>query len=60
MKANNDIRNAAKLADVKLWQVAERYGCIDSTFSRKLRREFQKEEKRVIMDIIQALSEEGR
>ena len=38
--ANERIRQAARECGVKLWQVAERWGCNDGNFSRKLRKEF--------------------
>lgn len=36
---NQDIRNVAKRADVKLWQIADKLGINDGNFSRRLRRE---------------------
>ena len=36
---NMKIREEAKRAGVYLWEVAERWGCNDGNFSRKLRRE---------------------
>lgn len=55
--ANNDIRQAAKSAGVKLWRIAERLGWADNTFSRKLRREFPADEKEKILAVINELSE---
>lgn len=52
MQKNNDIRNEAKKADVKLWQIAERLNITDSHFSRKLRKELSAEEKAQIRAII--------
>ena len=49
---NERIRRAARIADVKLWEIAERYGCADATFSRKLRNEFSEEETQKILNII--------
>ena len=57
MKANADIREAAKAAGVCLWQIAEEYGCTDSAFSRKLRHEFSGTEKQKTYAIINRLKE---
>lgn len=55
---NQDIRKAAETAGIHLWQIAEMYGCTDSTFSRKLRKEFSPEEKGKIFQIIDILRKE--
>lgn len=49
---NLDIRQEAKKAKVNLWQIAEQLGIVDSTFSRKLRKELSVEEKTKIRAII--------
>lgn len=49
---NQEIRNAAAAAGVRLWQVAAALGLTDSSFSRKLRFELSAEEKKKILDII--------
>ena len=59
MQANQKIRIMAKHSGVKLWQVAEVYGCNDGNFSRKLRRELPEEEQRKIIGIIEALAKEA-
>ena len=56
--ANQDIKNAAAGAGVKLWQIADVLGITDSTFSRKLRKELPDVEKERIHVIIEFLSEE--
>lgn len=56
---NQDIRNAAKKADIKLWQIAEKLGIWDATFSRKLRKELPQEEKEKIIGIIAELAKEA-
>ncbi len=56
---NTDVREAAKRAGVKLWQIADRLGIADGNLSRKLRHELPAEEKEKIMDIIQELAAEG-
>lgn len=55
---NNDIKEAAKQAGVRLWQVAEAYGMNDGNFSRKLRKELPQEEKEKILAIIDRLAQE--
>ncbi len=56
---NQDIRNAAKKADVKLWQIAEKLGIWDATLSKKLRKELPQEEKEKIFGIIAELAKEA-
>lgn len=56
--ANLDIRKAASVAGVKLWEIAERYGVSDSNFSRKLRRELPEPEKQKIFEIIEQIHSE--
>ena len=56
---NKDIRQAAKTAGVKLWQVAEVVGVNDGNFSRKLRHELLEAEKQKILEIIDRLSKEA-
>ena len=52
---NNDIREAARKAGVKLWQIADYIGLNDGNFSRKLRHELSDEKKREIYAIINDL-----
>lgn len=56
-KANMDIREAARIAGVCLWQISEEYGYTDSAFSRKLRHELHDTEKQKIFEIINQLKE---
>lgn len=55
MKANNEIRVAANTARVRLWEIADAIGLSDSSFSRKLRKEFSALEKVKILDVIENL-----
>ena len=55
---NKEIRNAAKNAGVRLWQVAAAYGISDGNFSRKLRKEMSPEEKEKVLAIIDRLAQE--
>ena len=57
---NVKIREAAKRAGVYLWEIAERYGCNDGNFSRKLRRELPEDEQRRILVIISELAAEKK
>lgn len=58
MVANQQIREAAKSAGVKLWEVAAKVGVTDSNFSRKLRRELSQAETARILAIISDLAAE--
>lgn len=55
-RMNEDIRDAARMAGVHLWQIAEELGVNDGNFSRKLRKELSAEEKSNIYAIIARLS----
>ena len=57
---NVTIRERAKAAGVKLWEVAERCGLTDSSFSRKLRRELPEAEQKRLLGIIDQLAAERR
>lgn len=57
---NVKIRDAAKQAGVYLWEIAERFGCNDGNFSRKLRRELPADEQRRILGIIAELAAEKK
>ena len=58
MRANMEIRNAAKKAGIRLWEVAAAFGVNDGNFSRKLRQELPQEEKEKILAIIDRLAQE--
>ncbi len=53
---NKEIREAAKQADVKLWQIANALGMTDGNFSRKLRHELTEGQKEKVYAIIAKLS----
>ena len=55
---NNDSRVYANQKGVYLWQVAYRLGIVDTTFSRKLRRELPEDQKQKIFKIIDELAAE--
>lgn len=52
MENNIEIRNAIFSNNIKKWEVANKLGVTDSTFSRMLRTEMSEETKRKILDII--------
>lgn len=54
---NQEIRQAAKKAGVRLWQIAEAIGISEFTFCRKLRHELPEEEAKKIMQIIHSIAE---
>ena len=56
---NTDIREAAKTAGIRLWQIADKLGITDGNFSRKLRKELSADEKQKIIAIISELSGEA-
>ncbi len=60
MKQNTRIREAAKAAGVRMWQVAEELGMQDATFSRKLRHELPEKEAKKVLGIIAQLAEEAK
>lgn len=55
-RMNKDIRDAARMAGVHLWQIAEALGINDGNFSRRLRKELSAEEKANVYAIIARLS----
>ena len=55
---NVQIRESAKEAGVKLWEIADRLGMTDSSFIRKLRRDLPADEQEKIAGIIEALAVE--
>ena len=58
-KCNSDVRQAAKLANVRLWKVADALGMSDCAFSRKLRKELSADEKAHIFSVVEQLSREA-
>lgn len=54
---NKDIRDFARIQNVKLWEIADKLGLQDSNFSRKLRHELPGDEKEIIFLIIKELAE---
>lgn len=54
---NELVRQAAKAAGVRLWEVAECFGLNDGNFSRKLRKPFSADEEARALAIIASLRE---
>ena len=54
---NKELRDFAKQKNIKLGQIAEKLGMLDSNFSRILRHELSNEKKQEIMKIIDDLAE---
>lgn len=59
MGRNSDLKTYAFERGIRLWQVAEKLGITDSTFSKRLRRNLSVEEKTNIKAIIDELSQNG-
>lgn len=56
MSANKEIKETALKNGVYLWEIADKLGIWDSTFSRKLRHELPDTEKQAIFKIIDELA----
>lgn len=62
MKANtrnNELKFYAANKGVRLWQVAEKYGITDATLSRKLRKEFSKEDADAFRSYVDDIASDG-
>lgn len=59
MQKNIEVRRAAAMSGIKLWQIADQLHITDSYFSRKLRHELPDEEKQKIFAIIEELAKEA-
>ena len=55
---NNEIREEIKAANLRFWQVAEKFGLNDGNLSRRLRHELSDADKTKIREIIADLSKE--
>lgn len=53
-----EIKQLIQGAGLKLWQVAQLWGCSDGNFSRRLRRPFNDEDVKRIKEIIAELTKE--
>ncbi len=60
MTVNNEIKSKAKEKGVYLWEIADKIGLWDSSFSRKLRKELSTAEKQTIFKIIDDIAAEKK
>ena len=58
--ANESLKLYAAGKGVRLWQIAQAIGMLDSSFSRKLRSELSDEQKKDLVLVIDRLSLEGK
>lgn len=58
MKANHKIREAAKQANVKHWEIAARLGVSEQTFVRWMRSQMSSEKEETILKTIDELKKE--
>ena len=60
LTVNEEIKTRAKSKKVCLWEIADRLGMVDTSFSRKLRRELPPDEKRHIFSLIDEIAEQKK
>lgn len=53
---NCEVRTAARIADVCLWEIAEFLGFSEPTMTRKMRRELSEDEKKKFLEAIDKIS----
>ncbi len=58
VKANIELRKAARRAKVPFWAVADRLGISESQISRNLRRELSERDKALYLGLIQQIKRE--
>lgn len=58
MKENSNIRNAARIANIPQWKIAEALGISEATFTRWLRAKLSPEREEKVMAIIDRLAQE--
>lgn len=58
MRANLDIRAAAKSASVRMWEIADHLKISEPSITRKLRHELPQAEKDRIFSIIEEIAKE--
>jgi hypothetical protein len=58
--ANSDVREALKIADVKLWQIADALQVCEMTVTRKFRREMSDEEKGEMRVLIAQIANQNK
>ena len=60
MKQNEIIRATAARYGVKHWQIAERLGISEGLFSRRLRHEFDEQEREKVLSAIKRIAAERK
>ena len=55
-----EVKKRILAAGLKLWQVADAFGCTDGNFSRKLRKEFSAADTEKVLSIIEQLKSESK
>lgn len=55
---NNDIRTAARIADVRLWEIAKFLGFSEPTMTRKMRKELSENERKLFLSAIDKIATE--
>lgn len=58
MKENLNIRNAARIADIPQWKIADALGISEATFTRWLRVKLSPEREKKVMEVIDRLTQE--
>ena len=58
IKANADIRKAARIADIPLWRIGEKLGISEPTMIRWLRSELPEDKRQRILNAINEISKE--
>lgn len=57
--SGKEIRKRILAAGLRIWQVADKFGCTDGNFSRKLRKEFSADDTEKVLNIIKELKAEA-
>lgn len=55
---NENVKGAARMARVPLWEIAERLGISESTMTRMLRRELTAEKQSELVEVIHTIARE--
>ena len=58
MKENSNIRNAARIANIPQWKIADALGISEATLTRWLRFQLSPERENKVMEVIDQLSRE--
>lgn len=59
MRANQKVRDAAKMRGVKHWQIADHLGISEPTIVRWLRTPLPEEKEKAVMTAIEEIAKEG-